>query len=117
MEGFVSSSPLDSTSTSTSNSTSTEGSDAPAEDPPKPYSHTNPPPGFVALQDLLAPDFAQGMPPRTLRTFLQGGWRAVPAGQRWWEDALGGEIEERRRRNREAVIGVRLGLEGALRTY
>ena len=27
---------------------------------------------------------------KVLAEFLRGGWRDVPSGDRWWEDALGG---------------------------
>lgn len=80
------------------------------------YSRAHPPPSWVEAQKLVAPDVPKGHM-RTLQAFLRGGWRDVPAGQRWWEDALGGEIEERRRRNLGLVHGVRTGLEGALETY
>ena len=67
-------------------------------------------------QKLLAPDAAQGHT-KTLQRFLRGGWRELPEGQRWWEEALGGDIERRRARNLELVKGVKVGLEGALETY
>lgn len=31
-----------------------------------------------------------------LKTFYAGGWRDVPEGERWWQDALGGEVEKKR---------------------
>lgn len=88
---------------------------APPEGDPA-YSHANPPPSFVTAQALAETDAAKGHM-KTLQAFLCGGWRDVPEGQRWWEDALGGDIEERRKRNLEAVIGVRLGLEGAMESH
>jgi hypothetical protein len=111
MEGFTaapSSTPLTSSSSPSSN---------PSPSLAKPYSHANPPPGFAALQALLAPDFAVGKPPHALCAFLTGGWRDVAADERWWEDVLGGDVEVRRRRNLEAIRGVRDGMEGALEAY
>lgn len=92
-----------------------DGFSVPAPDGTR-YTRTNPPPSFAAAQALQTPDLPHGHA-RTLQNFLKGGWREVPAGERWWEDALGGEIEARRVRNLEAVKGVREGLEGALTTY
>ena len=48
-----------------------------------------------------------------LRDFLKGGWRDVPEGERWWEEALGGSIEERRVLNLELMEGVQKGMEAA----
>ncbi|EKM52920.1 uncharacterized protein PHACADRAFT_261613 [Phanerochaete carnosa HHB-10118-sp] len=80
------------------------------------YSHEHPPPNFIKSQQLQAPDVPHGHL-RALQKFLKGGWRDVPEGERWWEDALSGEIETRRARNLEAVKGVRLSMEGAMTTY
>ncbi|KAF8580358.1 hypothetical protein K439DRAFT_1393827, partial [Ramaria rubella] len=33
---------------------------------------------------------------KPLRDFYKGGWRKVPEGERWWEDALSGDIEQKR---------------------
>ena len=86
-------------------------SSTPAEKP-KPYSHANPPPSYRASLALQAPDLARGHL-KTLQRFLRQGWRDVPEGARWWEDALGKEVEERRQRNLELVKGVREGMSGA----
>lgn len=91
-------------------------SPSPLKESASAYSLAHPPPSFVETQKLLAPDAPYGHT-QTLQTFLRGGWRDVPPGARWWEDALGGDIEVRRRRNLELVKGVSLGLQGALQTY
>lgn len=94
-----------------------EGFSLPPADGSAPrYTFDNPPPSFVAAQALQTPDAPYGHL-KTLQKFLRGGWRDVPEGERWWEDALGGDIEERRRRNLEAVKGVRLGMEGATTSH
>lgn len=80
----------------------------------KPYSLANPPPSFVAAQAMQKKDSAKGHL-KTLQTFYRGGWRDVPEGERFWEVALGGEIEERRKRNLDIINGVRTGMDGALR--
>ncbi|OBZ73958.1 hypothetical protein A0H81_06091 [Grifola frondosa] len=49
----------------------------------------------------------------TLRAFYAGGWREVPEGARWWENALGREIEERRLAGLGCVQAVRRGMEEA----
>jgi hypothetical protein len=42
------------------------------------------------------------------RAFLRGGWRE---GERWWEEALGGSLEEQRRANLGVLEGIRRGME------
>ncbi|OCH89373.1 hypothetical protein OBBRIDRAFT_794324 [Obba rivulosa] len=101
------------------------------------YSHTNPPPHWkhvLALRgvDWLEPsssgsasdahtgtDSGKGKQPvkerpglSTLRAFFTGGWRAVPPEARWWEDALGGVVEERRVAGLEIVRPLAEGLDG-----
>lgn len=99
-----------------SNPPPSSSSSDPLKEHPSTYSLSNPPPNFIETQKLLAPDAPYGHT-KTLQNFLRGGWRDVPAGERWWEDALGGDIEVRRARNLELVKGVTLGLQGALQTY
>ena len=50
---------------------------------------------------------------KALRDFYAGGWRDVPEGERWWEDALGGEVEERRLRGLGCMQALRKGVEEA----
>ncbi|PSR78464.1 hypothetical protein PHLCEN_2v7407 [Hermanssonia centrifuga] len=83
---------------------------------PARYSLTNPPPSFARSQSLQLPDVSKGHL-KTFQKFLKGGWKEVGEGERWWEDALGGEVEERRRVNLERVKGVRTGMEGALAAF
>ena len=81
------------------------------------YSRAHPPPHWAHVQRLLgasghaALDDKRGL--RAMRAFLAGGWRDVPEGERWWEDALGGEVEERRLRGLGAMHALRKGLEEA----
>jgi hypothetical protein len=48
---------------------------------------------------------------------MRGGWKDVPEGERWWVDALGGEVEEKRVRNLAAVKGVKEGMVAARSIY
>jgi hypothetical protein len=48
---------------------------------------------------------------KTLQTFFKNGWRDVPENERWWEDALGGAVEERRKANLDALTAIRTGTE------
>lgn len=54
---------------------------------------------------------------KTLVAFLKGGWRNVPKGDRWWEKALGGAVEERRKRNLESIEGMKTAMNNALGVY
>ena len=97
-------------------SSSSDPSVSASATPPAPYSHTNPPPHMAHVRAMLgtgaaALDDTRGL--RALRDFVASGWRAVPEGERWWEDALGGEVEERRLRGLGAMHALRRGLEEA----
>ncbi|KDQ50801.1 hypothetical protein JAAARDRAFT_41745 [Jaapia argillacea MUCL 33604] len=72
------------------------------------YSLTNLPPHWDDVRSMLAISNR-----RKLREFLRGGWRDVPEGERWWDEVLGGEIEEKRRERLEVVSLVRKGMEGS----
>lgn len=47
---------------------------------------------------------------KAMRELLVGGWKNIPEGKRWWEDALGG-FEGERMRRLAVVKGVHEGLE------
>ncbi|KAK2463909.1 hypothetical protein APHAL10511_004081 [Amanita phalloides] len=75
------------------------------------YSRENPPPSFIQAKTLMSKPC--GGSTKQLREFLKGGWRHVPAEQRWWEDALGGCVEVTRKARLDAMEELRRGLEGA----
>lgn len=77
------------------------------------YSLDNPPPHFVKSQELQKPDLPKGHL-KTFQKFLAGGWKEVPESERWFENALGPEVEERRKKNLEAIQGVTQGLQAAM---
>lgn len=111
-EGFTLPPPL-SSSSSSSTSPSSSLSDSPnstfpSTHPPESYSHSNPPPHFEKVREMR-----KGHNLKPLREFMKGGWREVPEGERWWDTALGGEIEERRVANLELLEGVQRGMENA----
>jgi len=51
--------------------------------------------------------------PKAFVKFQSGGWRDVPEGERWWEDALGGEVKVQRVQNLKLLGNLRHGMEGA----
>ncbi|KAI0049056.1 hypothetical protein FA95DRAFT_1588454 [Auriscalpium vulgare] len=71
------------------------------------YGPENPPPHWAKVRDLLK---AGGL--SAMRTFYRGGWRDVPEGERWWEQALEG-LEQRRVTNLKLIKGVREATDGA----
>ena len=85
---------------------------SPTDPSGKPYSLDNPPPHFAKAQELQKPDLAKGHL-KTFQKFLAGGWKEVPEGERWFENALGPNVEERRRKNLEAIQGVSTGMQAA----
>ncbi|KAI0920202.1 hypothetical protein AcW1_002010 [Taiwanofungus camphoratus] len=84
----------------------------------KPYSHSNPPPHWKHVLQLRGSDWtlnntkSPSGPLRTLRDFFVGGWRNIPEGARWWEDALSGAVERQRARGMEVVIELRRAMDG-----
>lgn len=48
---------------------------------------------------------------KEMRELLKGGWRNVPEGQRWWDDALA-EFEGERVRRLTVLRAMREGVEG-----
>jgi hypothetical protein len=77
---------------------------------PTPYSSANPPPHWESVRKLRAnrKEFVRVM---------TGGWRDIPEGERWWEDAYRGEGEEKRKANLEALDAIRKGMDAARRMY
>lgn len=51
---------------------------------------------------------------KAMRELLKGGWRNVPEGERWWEDALAG-FEEQRLKRLRMCKGMKDGTEGLQR--
>ncbi|EKM76824.1 hypothetical protein AGABI1DRAFT_44318 [Agaricus bisporus var. burnettii JB137-S8] len=75
------------------------------------YSTANPPPHWAKVKALLSLPF--GGSPKTLRTFLSGGWRDIPESDKWWDQALSGVVEQKRKARLEVVSGLKSGMEGA----
>lgn len=75
------------------------------------YSITHPPPHWAKVKALLSLPF--GGSPKTLRTFLSGGWRDIPESDKWWDQALSGVVEQKRKARLEVVSGLKSGMEGA----
>ncbi|KAF8342468.1 hypothetical protein F5887DRAFT_974384 [Amanita rubescens] len=75
-----------------------------------PYSHENPPSSFIQAKKIRSK--LHGGSAKFLKAFFKDGWRDVPSGQRWWEDALGGSVEERRKARLGAMEELRRGMEG-----
>ena len=96
----------------------TAGFSAPAPEGAAAYSHANPPPHFAHAKEYISWASSQ-----KFVKLMRGGWRDIPEGERWWVDALGGVVEERRMANIEGLNGgglqdgpmglLRRGMEGA----
>ncbi|KAJ7453612.1 hypothetical protein B0H11DRAFT_2070495 [Mycena galericulata] len=84
-----------------------EGFSKPSPNPSAPYSATNPPPHWERVRAIWKSGGAKAM-----RDFLSGGWKTVAEEDRWWDDALGGPVESKRRDNLNMVQGIRAGMEG-----
>ncbi|KAI0265882.1 hypothetical protein BC834DRAFT_156740 [Gloeopeniophorella convolvens] len=69
--------------------------------------------GATPAQGRAARERALALGLRGMREMYKGGWRAVPEGDRWWDDAMLG-LDARVQARLGKVMGVREGLEGAL---
>ncbi|KAG5646225.1 hypothetical protein DXG03_004051 [Asterophora parasitica] len=75
-----------------------------------PYSRTNPPPHWARAKAVMSRP--RGGSTRALQNLLKGGWRDVPLEDRWWDRAMGGSVEERRKQRLEVVQALGLGMSG-----
>jgi hypothetical protein len=50
---------------------------------------------------------------KAMQHFYRGGWKSVPEGERWWEQALGGPVEQQRRERLEQLSKVGNGMDAA----
>ncbi|KAF6756163.1 hypothetical protein DFP72DRAFT_894752 [Ephemerocybe angulata] len=82
-----------------------------AHSPPSldtPFSHSNLPPHMEEVRKLNTGRGGR----KSMGAFLKGGWRQVPQGERWWEQAFEG-LRERNARNLAEVEQLKKGLEGS----
>ncbi|KAG6333978.1 hypothetical protein ID866_5114 [Astraeus odoratus] len=107
------------------------GSDVGSHKVPPRYSPSNPPPHWPKVQEIRVPPTGSMV---NFKRFLAGGWKEVPgadgsvegtgdtagiagSGGRWWEEALSGPIEEKRRKNLEIVEALKANLEEVRKIY
>ncbi|CAA7263928.1 unnamed protein product [Cyclocybe aegerita] len=75
------------------------------------HSRASPHPQWAAAKKIMSrPD---GGSPRKLKELLAGGWREAPESERWWDQALGENVEAQRVRNLALIEGLRFGMENA----
>lgn len=75
------------------------------------FTRESPHPQWEAAKKIMSKPY--GGSPRKLKAFLEGGWREIPQGERWWEQALGDAVEAQRVKNLGLIEGLRSGLENA----
>ncbi|KAJ3850025.1 hypothetical protein EV368DRAFT_46135 [Lentinula lateritia] len=83
-------------------------SDTPA---PEPYSLTNPPPHWDKVKPIAST--LHGGSIKKLQAFFRGGWKELPEEERWWQEAMGGTVEQERWQNLQVLDMLRKGMEGA----
>ncbi|KAI0051605.1 hypothetical protein FA95DRAFT_1485149 [Auriscalpium vulgare] len=49
---------------------------------------------------------------REMKKWAVGGWKDAGDGERWWEEALKGDVEEKRKKNIDVLGVLRKGMEG-----
>ncbi|KAK1215052.1 hypothetical protein PQX77_022355 [Marasmius sp. AFHP31] len=75
--------------------------------PGQPYSHSNPPPHWAKVQAMVDSGVKE------LGKFYRGGWKEIPAEERWWDSALGGVVEDTRKERLEVLGMLRRAMDGA----
>ncbi|KAF8957170.1 hypothetical protein BDZ97DRAFT_1847636 [Flammula alnicola] len=75
------------------------------------HSHASPHPEWTNAKAEMSKPVGGGL--RKLRALFSGGWRDVPEGERWWDQALGEAVEAKRVKNLSLIEGLRRGLENA----
>ncbi|KAJ4473015.1 hypothetical protein J3R30DRAFT_3296605 [Lentinula aciculospora] len=78
---------------------------------PETYSPANPPPHWDKVKSIASR--LHGGSIGKLQSFLRGGWKDVPEGERWWEQAMGGAVELQRQQNLQVLDLLRKGMAGA----
>ncbi|KAG6877912.1 hypothetical protein C0993_002398 [Termitomyces sp. T159_Od127] len=79
--------------------------------PAMPYSRSNPPPHWAQAKAVMSRPL--GGSKRKLQELFKGGWRNVPEAERWWDAAMGGVVEEKRKKGLEVFQSLGLGIAGA----
>lgn len=75
------------------------------------YSLANPHPQWAQAKKVMSKPMGGSL--RKLRELMTGGWKDVPETERWWDQALGIAVEERRLKNLAQMECLRKGLDGA----
>ncbi|KAJ8509241.1 hypothetical protein ONZ45_g8576 [Pleurotus djamor] len=73
------------------------------------YSRTHPPPHWPIVKSLMFP--AHGGSAKKVKALVKGGWKDVPAEQRWWDTCFSGVVEERRKARLVELERVKQGTE------
>ncbi|KAF8890839.1 hypothetical protein CPB84DRAFT_1963827 [Gymnopilus junonius] len=75
------------------------------------HSLASPHEGWLEAKKIMSEPY--GGSTKQLKAFLTGGWKDVPEGERWWEQALGEEVEKQRVRNLGLIEGLRSSMQNA----
>ncbi|KIK25158.1 hypothetical protein PISMIDRAFT_22890 [Pisolithus microcarpus 441] len=83
---------------------------------PTKYSASNPPPHWAKVRAMRVPPTGSM---KQFKEFLAGGWKtgAEKTGDKWWEQALSGPIEEKRKKNLEVLHALRTGMESVTEAW
>ncbi|KAG6879273.1 hypothetical protein C0992_003948 [Termitomyces sp. T32_za158] len=79
--------------------------------PAIPYSRSNPPPHWAKAKAVMSRPLGGSI--RKLQELFKGGWRNVPEAERWWDVAMSGVVEERRKKGLDVLQSLGLGIAGA----
>jgi len=73
------------------------------------YSEANPPPHWTKVKAIVSASLGNSM--KNLAEFLTQGWRDVPENERWWDSALAGTVEQKRKARLEVIGSLRSRME------
>ncbi|THU99275.1 hypothetical protein K435DRAFT_795059 [Dendrothele bispora CBS 962.96] len=75
------------------------------------YTSTNPPPHWDIVKSIASKPCGGSL--KAMQQFYSDGWKSVPKGEKWWEKALGGPVEQQRRERLELLSHVGMGMDSA----
>ncbi|THU99272.1 hypothetical protein K435DRAFT_964523 [Dendrothele bispora CBS 962.96] len=75
------------------------------------YSPSNPPPHWDIVKSIASKPCGGSL--KAMQQFYRDGWKLVPKGEKWWEQALGGPVEQQRRERLELLSHVGMGMDSA----
>lgn len=89
-----------------------------ADSPNQVYSAENPPPHWEHVKRIRGTNWRWNAKKggeegcmKELRAFMENGWKKIGKAERWWEEAMGGVVEDQRKEGMKVVNAIRVGVQ------